>query len=421
MSKRPHRKRDMLQNIAITALVCLAVFLLFRAQALEGRTSLLRTIFSDSSNTQSASNSSSVSSAVLPLHIVVRNGDESSGYLNVTSSDTVFENLGTVLREALGSSSAQAPAAEQDFREALQHSSVCFDFFSPLPMSAIAEWLGLSGGGQSYSAEFILVSGDTGGSVRLFAANPDDGTFYVWDTAASYQSLLNSVSPYTENDVHFAFTDKDYSSISPYTLIPDSLPSLANLAAANSLDSDGSDALLTLLGFNAHSNTRYAESSGTEVIIDGSRTLRISPDGFVSCDELSNGDSVFSAAAENGETTAMSAISAVWALASKIASISGSDIYLAGYEETDNGCVVRIGYRSGGYPIASSDGAAMTFNVENGIITSFSALCRSYSVSTESSSHLLPIRLASAAAPLKSLLTIGYFDSGSSASAAWLT
>jgi hypothetical protein len=420
MSNMSHKKRDILQNAAIAALVCLAAVLLFGSQTAGNGASPLGSLLSGSGKAASASDSSTLVRAALPMHIIIRNGDESSGYLNVTSSDAVFENLGTVLKEAVGSAGTQSQTDEQDFREALQRSSVCFDFFSPLPTQVIAEWLGLSGENMSHSAELLLVSGDTGGPVRLYAASPDDGTYYVWSTAASYRSLLRAVSPYTENNARFAFSDSGYSGISPYTVIPDVLPSLASLSASSRISADTTGSLLALLGFNAHSNTKYAESNGTEVIIDGSRTLRISSDGLVSCDMLSDGNDSFSARDANGDTTVVSAVSAVWKLAGGISSVIGSDIYIAGCSETDNGFTVSIGYRYGGYPIASPDGAAMKFSVENGKITSFSALCRGY-VSSETASHLLPARQAAAAAAKGSLLTIGYFDSGSSADAAWLT
>ena len=166
--------------------------------------------------------------------------------------------------------------------------------------------------------------------------------------------------------------------------------------------------LLTALDFNAHTNSRYAEPGGTEVVMDGRRTLRIGPEGTVTYDSGEED--------AGGRGGALEALRAAGRLAAALTGgVDASPLYLRRLEEREDGYLVGFQYQVEGVPVRFPDEAdALTVLVRGAGIAEFTCRCRTY-VPEEEASVLLPPIMAAAIASLypEGELSLGYVDSGS--------
>ena len=172
--------------------------------------------------------------------------------------------------------------------------------------------------------------------------------------------------------------------------------------------------LLTALDFNAHTLSRYTESSGAEVVEESPRTLRIGPNGNVSF--ISRG-TIASPLYRASGTGLGEVLAAGGRLASALAGGTGSSsLFLQSVEETETGRVLRFRYQVDGIPVYFSDGSdALTVTFQGASVTGFPYRCRAYTPSEEAPAALLPAGMAQAiaAAYPDSALSIGYEDDGS--------
>ena len=201
-----------------------------------------------------------------------------------------------------------------------------------------------------------------------------------------------------------------YTSLSPYTLVFDSVSARRELSAANALSDYPLEELLRRAEFNPHTKDRYVESSGTEVVIEGQRKLYLHTDGMLS---YSGG------AAEDGSLFAVAAADA----ALTQGRIGDAALFLSGIASDDDGATVFFDYMAGGTPIRFADGFhAAEVRIEGQSITAFSLRLRRYTL-TERDSLLLPLALSRAIAQRYPgcELTVAYIDSyGDSVGASWI-
>ena len=118
--------------------------------------------------------------------------------------------------------------------------------------------------------------------------------------------------------------------------------------------------LLSALGFNPRSRTRHTESNGTELIMDGDRSLRIRPDGTVRYQ--SGNDPSLSVRAAGEQPTAREAALGAGALAGGLLSpvLGEAQIWLQSVRRSGDVTVLRYGYQASGVPIRFQDGVWMT-------------------------------------------------------------
>lgn len=239
----------------------------------------------------------------------------------------------------------------------------------------------------------LYLCGGEGEIFRYFTALP----------ASAVEALTESVSP---NGSLFAY-ETNYAPLAPYTVLvreAEGLPQVrSELPATYS-----SYRLLTALDFNAHTNSRYAEPGGTEVVMDGRRTLRIGPEGTVTYDSGEED--------AGGRGGALEALRAAGRLAAALTGgVDASPLYLRRLEEREDGYLVGFQYQVEGVPVRFPDEAdALTVLVRGAGIAEFTCRCRTY-VPEEEASVLLPPIMAAAIASLypEGELSLGYVDSGS--------
>ncbi len=416
------KRRDFRQNIAIALLSVSAVFLFSRTQLFQlGRSSYFR--FLSVVDAQAESSETERSPLTAPVRLAVTASYGRYGSITAATGDESFLPLRRLLGDALGGAGAIASCGEEAFFQALSSTSVYYDFLHPLPLDTVA---GL-----------IDAPASVDGTVRSLAvAGEADGvSLYLWDGESRYSRCAVSISPaeleeavalYEVGNALFAFdraaSDRTYGAVAPCSLFLEQVPSLPVLSAE--VPPSGTDALLSALGFNPMTNSRYSESNGTEVIVDGSRSLRIHSGEALVYQDSGRAGLLIDAAGD--QPTPREAATGCGALLGSLLSAGGctTPVYLRELRQEGAAMTLRFDYQFGGVPICfDRGGSAAEITLTGRTVTSLELLPRQYTAG-ETASLLLPLRQALGVASLHpgGELSIGYVDSGAAVvEAMWLS
>ena len=419
MGEQRQDRRNLVQNILITLLALSAAVLFTQTQLYNLN---LTTSAAPSGPAQSAAPAAELAA---PVRTAVTGDYGRCGGLTCTTGDPVFADpLGRRLLEALGSARDYAPCSRGDFLRALRGPSLYYDFLEPLPLSVLA---GLLGGGEDVSPREDL-------SARRLLIVPQEGgaVLYLWDggencfrasTAVSSDSLEQVISRYELGDASFAMDGGGLErELDPCSLLPAQPPELPSFTLGDPL-AGGTDWFLSALGFNPRSRTRHTESSGTELIIDGDRTLRIRPDNTIHY-QSGNEPILRVKAAEDLPTAREAALGAGSLLSSLLAPVSGElQPWLQSLRRSGDVTALRFGYQLKGVPVRFQDGGfAAEITLTGSAVTALSLRFRQYNAAEEPSLLLpLPQALAVAAASPGKELSIGYVERGGECRAYWLS
>ena len=420
MDKRK-RRIGILQNLLITLLTMSAVFLFVQTQwyNLDLTDSYLNPL-SSSASSLTPQESFTLSA---PVRVAVTGTYGRYGSITLTTADETFEPLGTLLKDALGSASSFSPSTYEAFVRSLDYTSVYYDFLTPLPLSAIAQLFGVDTAEDTVTVRRLVISYQEENGVFLHLWDGDQ-RYLQASLSLSSQELSSAVNNYDLGTAFFAGDSVEVEPlcalVDPLSLFLYELPDLSALSAST-VQADA-DSMLTALGFNPHTNNRYPSSDGSEVINEGSRSLRIYANGTVIY--RSGGSPALTLDTEEDTTTGEIAIQTSALLSSLTNGLTGdAALYLQEVTASGSSMTLRFGYQCGGVPIYFSDGSCAAEVTLNGsAVSSVTLKLRSYTVSEESST-LLPLRqaLAIAAEQEGSELAIGYADGGgSSVKASWL-
>lgn len=419
MGEQRQDRRNLVQNLLITLLALSAAVLFTQTQLYNLN---LTTSEAPSGPAQSAAPAAELAA---PVRTAVTGDYGRCGGLTCTTGDPVFADpLGRRLLEALGSARDYAPCSRGDFLRALRGPSLYYDFLEPLPLSVLA---GLLGGGEDVSPREDL-------SARRLLIVPQEGgaVLYLWDggencfrasTAVSADSLEQVISRYELGDASFAMDGGGLErELDPCSLLPAQPPELPSFTLGDPL-AGGTDWLLSALGFNPRSRTRHTESSGTELIIDGDRTLRIRPDNTIHY-QSGNEPILRVKAAGDLPTAREAALGAGSLLSSLLAPVSGElQPWLQSLRRSGDVTALRFGYQLKGVPVRFQDGGfAAEITLTGSAVTALSLRFRQYNAAEEPSLLLpLPQALAVAAASPGKELSIGYVERGGECRAYWLS
>lgn len=424
MEEQRRNRRNLVQNIVITLLSLSAVALFTQTQLYS--LNLFRS-YDEAGTGPSQLASTPAAELTAPVRVAVTGDYGRHGSVALSTGDAGFTDLlGRRLLEALGSAREFTPCSAAEFLRALKGPSLYYDFLEPLPLPVLA---GLLGGGEDISPQEDL------SARRLLIASQSGGAaLYLWDggescfrasTAVSADSLEQAISRYELGDTVFAMDiagENRRQAPDPCSLLPSQPPRFPVFTMGDPL-AGGTDWFLTALGFNPRSRTRHTESSGTQLIMDGDRTLRIRPDNSV---YYQSGDEPSLQVKAAGELpTAQEAALGVGALLTGLISpVSGeAQPWLRSFRRSGDVTVLRFGYQAEGLPIHFQDGGfAAEVTLTGTAVTSLTLRFRQYSL-TEESSLLLPLpqALAVAAASPGKELFIGYVERNGECQACWLS
>lgn len=403
-----------IQNLLIALLAASALFLFLRQQTESHMASYLT-----SGQTRpgvSGTAEESLTSVEALVRIAVSGSYGRYGDLHMTSTGDGFAAIRNLLQEALGSAGTPEPCSETVFRAALDGTSLYCDWTTPLPLPVVSGFVGASAPAQDLNVRRMVLSAGHD-SVTLLLT--DDQQYLRCTTKVSVEALLNFISGVQMENVAFAYELKS-SSTTPYSLLHTGqlleYPLLTSASAAQP-----ADPLLSALGFNPNTNSRYTESNGTEVVRDGERTLRIEPDSTLTYD--GGGTSVPELSLSHPVETAEDAVLCAFRSLNQLLSDTDASLCPKSIRTTQRGWLVTFDYHVDGVLLRLSSGEpAAIVEVDAAGITAFTLHQRRYAAAENENALLLPLlqALAIASDGQHGELSICYVDSGSTASAEWL-
>lgn len=416
------RRLNRVQNLAIV-LLALSAMLLFANLPMFGALSdqSLLELARDRIRRETMpaeTETSDAASLAFPVRMVYTNGFARLGADAITTLSDEFEHAGTYLGEALGSAYGVEAISEGDFLDALRDEGLYFDFTTALPADILSGILGVSlPETELVSVRRMLLSpaGEEGAPLYV-----QDGTgqHYRFSTAVSSSALVDFLAARSGSSADFAFLlGAAYEQLSPYTIILSDFAPRGILSASNAL-AGNEDTFLRRAEFNAHTENRFTESSGTVIVREVSSTLYLRPDGTV--DYQGSGaspDSIyFVPAAEPDSPTLAEAAAAAQNLASTLLQdiLGDAALYLSGTSAEGERREISFDLMANGTPIRFSDGShAVSITIEGQCVTAFTLEARGYTL-TEDTALLLPFALSAAIARVwdGAELIVAYVDTG---------
>ncbi|SHH64559.1 hypothetical protein SAMN02745823_00604 [Sporobacter termitidis DSM 10068] len=346
-----------------------------------------------------------------PVAIALTDG--AGGHYGVKYSlselDNLYVNTARYFLEALSSAQPPQETDAQAWRAALKSLGVYFEYISPVRLSVLGDWLGISNvaAGLEGAAARRLCVIDSGGKNYLYFQDDATGKFYMAQTAV-LSSIADQTGAFSPNSAVFAF-EKNEDSAAPYTLLLPDVTEHPALDAANPLSSAAAKTKV-LLTLGVSELPKPYTVDDTEVYVRNNFIMYLSNDGTVSWTAQDE-------APVYRVTTESEAIDmAADMIADTLADYCGSSDTVAVYYDSTQeqaGGGYRIFFRyvaAGGAVYLRPDGYAASITVKNGRISEMELRFRTYSVSTEPA-VLLPEVQAAAAAGGDFML--GYDDDGS--------
>lgn len=387
------RHRDFIQNITITLLTLSAVFLFSRTQFFQ----LGAAAGSDYCSTSPRPSAAAKRTRLCPTASLPRCGWRSpastadTGSVSLTTGGEEFTPVKTLLREVIGSARSLSDSSWAVFRAALETPSVYCDFLSALPVEYLSDLMGAE---TDLSLTVRgLAAAEQGEQVILLLW--DGGSRYYQCATAVQRSALQEVLEQFDFGVStFAFEEEAGQHLAPLSLFPDPLPELPQLTAGDAAVS--TETLLTALGFNPHTNSRYVDSGGAEVIVEGDRVIRLGSSGALSYS--SGGEAALTVEGSGTVPSASEAVSGALALLEQLLPEGGeTTLYLSAFRRTESETHLTFSYQFNGVPIHFADGSAAAEIILTGNIISTLSL-RPMLYLEDGSSALLPLRQAMAIA-----------------------
>ena len=382
------RFKEPLKTLLILLLTASAVFLAWKGN-------LFSAFFPESKSTVTASpepDEQSFTAAALPMAAAVTGpGGLCCGVkYDASAMEELYEGFSAILSETLGSAEEPTVISRVVWQDRLQEESLFLDYGFPLPITALAAWVGVEAswaGGETGSA-FLLDHGGAG-TVRL-SYRAGDGRYFQCSTAASWNTLRLILEEYRPNGAVFAFEVPELRSCDPFLLVLEQLPALYKVHASYDRTA-AARVFAEIFGINLGGQSRYTEADGTLVYPGDNGVLRLWADGSIS---YIPGDTSITAhgAAEQIEK-ARKLLEIIHA------SYAGEErLELSDAEEGDSGdMTLNFSYVLGGVRLDISAGSAAKAAWKDGKLAELLIRPRSYRMA-EPLSDLLPEKQAAAAA-----------------------
>lgn len=405
---------DLLQNAALVILSVTAVLLMLQFPMLDGAISGRMHALLSSPESAPEKNFD-LATAVTAVHFVVTDDYEYGRCtrINASTSEAEFQKIAPLFREAIGSAAEQKNATETEFRAALKSSGIYIDLTTVLPVSMVAAWLGEELVSDSNIRALALT---TAQETAMLYFLKEDGSVVRCVSALSSSGVREITVTFAPNGGRFAY-ETEYAALSPYTVMVQDVDAVAQIGAALPAGYSAYN-LLTALEFNAHTNSRYTESGGAEVVIQSPQILKIGPDGTVrysSDGEVTN--ELYRVVSMGSEPTSAEVLQAACLLANALSEgTNAAQLSFDGAEKTDDGWIILFCYRVGGIRVRlNEDRAALRVIITGDRIVEFEYYCRAYTTMQETDALLPPsIAVAIAAMYEDAELSIAYVDNGAS-------
>ena len=423
---------DMTKNFIIVFLLFSAVFLLFKAVISDPKSALgnFDNFFGGSSGTSTVSplGSESSESAASPVFLLITTEDGSHYAVKYDCQikDKIISQFSGYLGEALGSSSHLQEVSVEQWQTVLSGSGVFFDYLYPQRLSAIASWLGtdITNEASSKTARRLFL-GNYNGNLILYFISEGDGKIYSCDTSFSFSSLSPKIAEYPLGTANFAFElGEEYANLDTYFIFSRESKTLQAVTVSSPVreGSFDSSSLLNYFGMNSHVVSQYTETDGSEVFVDGDKTLRVEASGEVSFSASGNNGVLLNS--NSAELTIADCISSCYEIAKNSIGLSSGDgvVGLVNVDGTSSSsCTISFGYFADGMPFTLPNGRyAASFEISGGTIVKAELYCRKYTLSGGSSLALPEKQVAAIAEIEGGEPVLTYEDKNDSVGCTWI-
>lgn len=419
------RMVERVKTLLIVLLSCSAVYLAVRTQIPVSLHSLLPTRTTQSGS-QTTQESRIQAAQPLRMAVTLRGGEESLRYgvqYDQEAQDILFQQMYSLLVEALSSAEAPAAVDETSWREALNTSpGIYFDWQDNLPFSVLVGWLSVENGQLTGSVRRLVLTAQEGQAVIYYCGQQE--TYYrAVCPMVDVSRLSEAVAGVKDNGAQFAFEQEEFDGLAPYTLLLGENLTPKIYQASNPLEQEEiREQVRQTLDFSDDSSVSYV-TSNEQVIRNGNDTLRLAADGSTVTFTAADGGSRYLVTSSG----VYGAVERCRQLAvDTLGDLCGqARLYLMSVEENgEESWQIEFGYLLDGVPVRLGDeGYAARFQVSGGRVVSFTLCLRSYTDSG-TTSVVLPQRQAMAAMEAKGHqgeeLLLVYLDTGiQQVSASW--
>ena len=419
------RMVERVKTLLIVLLSCSAVYLAVRTQMPVSLHSLLPTRTTQSGS-QTTQESRIQAAQPLRMAVTLRGGEESLRYgvqYDQEAQDILFQQMYSLLVEALSSAEAPAAVDETSWREALNTSpGIYFDWQDNLPFSVLVGWLSVENGQLTGSVRRLVLTAQEGQAVIYYCGQQE--TYYrAVCPMVDVSRLSEAVAGVKDNGAQFAFEQEEFDGLAPYTLLLGENLTPKIYQASNPLEQEEiREQVRQTLDFSDDSSVSYV-TSNEQVIRNGNDTLRLAADGSTVTFTAADGGSRYLVTSSG----VYGAVERCRQLAvDTLGDLCGqARLYLMSVEENgEESWQIEFGYLLDGVPVRLGDeGYAARFQVSGGRVVSFTLCLRSYTDSG-TTSVVLPQRQAMAAMEAKGHegeeLLLLYLDTGiQQVSASW--
>ena len=355
--------------------------------------------------------SGSLTDAAQPLLISVRNSaGRATAQWSFSALDTAYETLGGILGEALDTADSLTTVTDTQLHTALSGESALFDFRFSLPAQLLASWLD-AGCQEDAPAASIYVLAIEGEQVNLYLSGSSIYRAATQITVSALEELLEQFKP---DSSQFAF--EAGSSLSPLTILPAQIPTVAAGTAVSPCDTRYMEALATDLGFNPYDENRYTDSRGVTYFSESNCSLQISTDGTILLTSASSDR--FQAAGSTQEVLVEKALNLIDLAIGSV--IGDARLYLSGITHSGETTTCRFDYILDGIPVSCDGESAASVTFRGQSVTELRLQALAFSLTSEEL-KIMPSAQAIAILPDGGKLELEYHCSYSgSLSAGWI-
>jgi hypothetical protein len=435
MNKQRRRWIERIKTAGIVLLLILAVFLsneigllsnMLAVTPLAGIVNRFQLMVTEHSESDSMKSAELNQVQILQPVAVMATGENGGRYGAFLDSDAVaaaYEKFSAALAEALGSAGTSTPVGMDVVIQDLKTNSVFIDFGWEHELSHIASWLGtrMTSSGANMEVRRICLS-DYGDHVSLYYQANEQ--WYTCTTGLAGGTIQTRVQEFDANGAQFVWElGEDLSNIDPFFIVLEELPDIESISASNPVrNGNVAEEILELFEINHFVANTYPETDGTVVYVEGSKTLRISPEGTIVFRTASPEGLSLKSGTQGGVPEQISEIYS--RLNSLIAPLIGdADFLYTGFQqgETEDTYVFNFDYHLNGLPIVlSGQRHAVQVQISDSSITYMSISLREYNIAMGKEKPMpIGLMLANCQAGGGGEPMLIYEDDGTSVEAYW--
>lgn len=284
----------------------------------------------------------------------------------------VYDKTKRLVGEAIGSGSEPVEVSQKEWRQALGHIGIYYDYLADIPMSAIAIWQNYEPSSHiKSSAQHIILAVD-GETVGLYYTSGAKDRYMFSKTALNPDDLADVLTDYSANGCVFTFEDGtvDHDAMDELFLFEGQPVRLAS-SSRQQYDESGFTSLLKAFGMGL-SSARYTQSDNTIVAVDRARTLTLSGRGdlvYSDSGEDKSGEMVIYVSKPKVEEIVETVRIITEQTAGPLSGDAEISLVRFEYDASKDEYVVAFDYNLNGIPvILSSLSNAATFRIRGGVL-----------------------------------------------------